>query len=40
LDTPRDPAPRIARAGLFSVEHALDAYAGLFEEVIAERATG
>jgi glycosyltransferase involved in cell wall biosynthesis len=36
LDAPGDPVPRIARAEQFSVERALDAYAGLFAEVIAE----
>jgi glycosyltransferase involved in cell wall biosynthesis len=38
LDHPGDPAPRIARAELFSVERALDAYSALFEAVTAERA--
>ena len=35
LASPGDPAPRIARAELFSVDRALDAYERLFEEVIA-----
>jgi glycosyltransferase involved in cell wall biosynthesis len=38
LDHPGDPAPRIARAERFSVEHALDAYAALFAEVNARNA--
>jgi glycosyltransferase involved in cell wall biosynthesis len=35
LDHSGDPAPRVKRADAFSVEHALDAYAALFAEVIA-----
>jgi len=38
LAAPGDPAPRVARAGLFSPDRALDAYQRLFEEVIAEDA--
>jgi glycosyltransferase involved in cell wall biosynthesis len=35
LAAPGDPAPRIARAQLFSLDRTLDAYQRLFEEVIA-----
>ena len=36
LDNPGDPAPRIARAGVFSVEIGLDAYQALFEQITGE----
>mgnify|MGYP001431591467 CR=1 FL=1 len=36
LAAPGDPAPRLARAQLFSLPRALDAYQRLFEEVVAE----
>jgi glycosyltransferase involved in cell wall biosynthesis len=40
LAAPGDPAPRIARAAAFSVEHALDAYQRLFEDVVAKDSGG
>jgi glycosyltransferase involved in cell wall biosynthesis len=36
LGAPGDPEPRVARARLFSLDRALDAYERLFDEVIAE----
>jgi glycosyltransferase involved in cell wall biosynthesis len=36
LRAPGDPAPRMARADMFSLQRVLDAYERLFEEVIAE----
>ena len=40
LAQPGDPAPRIERAQAFSVDAAVETYAGLFEAVIAGRSPG
>ncbi|MFI5011291.1 MAG: glycosyltransferase [Hyphomicrobiales bacterium] len=39
LRAPGDPAPRVARAKLFSLDRALDAYERLFAEVISQDAS-